>query len=61
MNRGTKNCLIAKGFLLEEGVDFEMTFSPLARFGSIFLILAIIAYLDLKLYYMNVKMVFLNG
>ena len=44
-----------------EGVDYEETLSPVVRFASIRLILAIIAHLDLELYKMDVKTAFLNG
>ena len=37
------------------------TFSPVVRFVSIRLILAIVARMDLELYQMNVKTAFLNG
>ena len=43
----------------QEGIDYKETFSPMVKFASVHLILAIIAPMDLKLYQMNVKTTFL--
>ena len=56
-----KDRLVAKGFTQREGVDFVETFSPVAKFTSIRIISALMAYYDLELHQMDVKTVFLNG
>jgi len=52
---------VAKGFTQIEGIDCEETFSPVVRFASIRLLLALVAHLDLESFQMDVKTVFLNG
>ena len=56
-----KAWLVAKGYIEEEGVDFQDTLSLIIKFNSIKLILAIITKLNLELHHMNIKTTFFNG
>lgn len=57
----TKARLVAKGYSHIEGIDFEETFSLVARLESVRILLSIDCYLKLKLYQIDVKSAFLNG
>ena len=53
--------LIAKGFTQEYGIDYEETFTPVARLSSVRTLLAVTASRQWKLFQMDVKNAFLNG
>ncbi|KAK9148869.1 hypothetical protein Scep_007626 [Stephania cephalantha] len=53
--------LVAKGYAQQYGIDFEETFSPVARFETVRLILALAAQLQWMVYQFDVKSTFLNG
>jgi len=52
---------VLKGFTQIEGIDYEKTFSHVVKFASIRPLLALVAYLDLELFQIDVKTAFLNG
>jgi hypothetical protein len=53
--------LVCKGYAQVEGVDFDETFSPVARLEAIRIFLAFASYKSIKVYQMDVKYAFLNG
>ncbi|GKD84513.1 retrovirus-related pol polyprotein from transposon TNT 1-94, partial [Tanacetum coccineum] len=53
--------LVAKGYSQEQGIDYEETFSPVARFETVRIFLALAAQLKLPVYQFDVKSAFLNG
>ena len=57
----TKLDLSQKGFRQVQGVDYDETFSPVAMFKSIRILLAIAAFHDYEIWQMDVKTAFLNG
>ena len=52
---------MARGFSQNEGIDYEETFAPVARYTSIRSILALAAVMKWKIHQMDVKTAFLNG
>ena len=52
---------VARGFSQIEGVDYEETFAPVARYTSIQSIISIVAEMGWSIHQMDVKTAFLNG
>ncbi|GKB42482.1 retrovirus-related pol polyprotein from transposon TNT 1-94 [Tanacetum coccineum] len=53
--------LVARGYRQEEGIDFEESFSPVARLEAMKIFLDFAAHLNMVVYQMDVKIAFLNG
>ncbi|GJU63083.1 retrovirus-related pol polyprotein from transposon TNT 1-94 [Tanacetum coccineum] len=53
--------LVARGYRQEERIDFEESFSPVARLEAIRIFLAFDAHMNMVIYQMDVKTEFLNG
>ena len=53
--------LVAKGFRQVQGIDYDETFSPVAKLKSARIMLAIAAFYDYEIWQMDVKTAFLNG
>ena len=47
--------LVAKGYQQVQGVDYDETFSPIAKLKSIKIMLAIAAFYDYEIWQMDVK------
>jgi hypothetical protein len=56
-----KAICVACGFSQKEGIDYEETFAPVARYTSIRTIIALTAKMKWKLHQMDVKTTLLNG
>ena len=56
-----KAILVAKGYSQVHGIDYNETFSPVAKMDSIKLALAIAASRQWEVHHMDVKCAFLNG
>jgi hypothetical protein len=52
---------VVRGFSQKEGIDYEETFTPVARYTSIRTIISLVAKLKWKLHQIDVKTAFLNG
>ncbi|GJQ96483.1 retrovirus-related pol polyprotein from transposon TNT 1-94 [Tanacetum coccineum] len=53
--------LVARGYRQEEGINFEESFTPVARLDAIRIFLAYAAHMNMIVYQMDVKTAFLNG
>nr|GEW59061.1 ribonuclease H-like domain-containing protein [Tanacetum cinerariifolium] len=53
--------LVAKGYAQKEGVDFEGSFTPVARLEAVWLFIAYAAHKSFTVYHMDVKTTFLYG
>ncbi|GJX38280.1 retrovirus-related pol polyprotein from transposon TNT 1-94 [Tanacetum coccineum] len=53
--------LVAQGFRQEEGINFEESFTPVARIEAIRIFIANAAHKNMTIYQMDVKTAFLNG
>jgi hypothetical protein len=52
---------MARGFSQKEGVDYEETFAPVARYASIRAVISIASEMGWRIHQMDVKTAFLNG
>jgi hypothetical protein len=52
---------VARGFSQIEGIDYDETFAPVARYTSIMSIMAIAIEMCWKIHQMDVKTTFMNG
>ncbi|GJY95827.1 retrovirus-related pol polyprotein from transposon TNT 1-94, partial [Tanacetum coccineum] len=52
--------LVVQGYSQEEGIDYDETFTPLARMEATKIFLDFAAYMNFKVYQMDVKRAFLN-
>jgi hypothetical protein len=52
---------VARGFSQKEGIDYDETFAPVARYTSIRTIISLASIMGWKLHQMDVKTSFLNG
>jgi hypothetical protein len=52
---------VARGLSQVEGVDYDETFSPVARYTSIRTIISLVTSMSWKVHHMDVKTNFLNG
>jgi hypothetical protein len=59
--RSIEQDLSLVAFSQKEGINYEDTFAPVARYTSIRTIIALAAKMKWKLYQMDVKTAFLNG
>nr|GEU43815.1 Gag-Pol polyprotein [Tanacetum cinerariifolium] len=53
--------LVAKGYAQEDGIDFEESFSPVARLEAVRIFITYATHKSFLIYQMDLKMAFLNG
>ncbi|HEY0433295.1 MAG TPA: reverse transcriptase domain-containing protein [Chitinophagaceae bacterium] len=53
--------LVAKGYAQIQGIDYQETFAPVAKYNSIRTLIALAANQNLKIHQMDVKTAYLNG
>ncbi|XP_060170433.1 uncharacterized mitochondrial protein AtMg00820-like [Lycium barbarum] len=53
--------LVVQGYNQEEGIDYDETFSLVARMEAISILIAFASHMEFKLFQMDVKSAFLNG
>ncbi|GJW80186.1 retrovirus-related pol polyprotein from transposon TNT 1-94 [Tanacetum coccineum] len=56
-----KTRLVAKGYMQEEGIDFEESLAPVARLEAARMFIAYAAHKNITIFQMDVKTAFLNG
>ena len=56
-----KEIFVAHGFSRKEGIDYEETFAPVARYTSIRSVLSLATVMKWKIHQMDVKTAFWNG
>ena len=56
-----KAIFVAHGFSQKEGIDYEETFAPVARYTFIRSVLSLVAVMKWKIHQMDVKTSFFNG
>ena len=56
-----QSCLVSKGFSQVEGIDFDELFSPVVRYKTAWLLLAVAALEDLDIQSVDVKTAYLYG
>jgi len=53
--------LVVRGFIQQEGIDYNGTFTPIARMDSVLVFLALAAQEGWHVHHMDVKSAILNG
>jgi Reverse transcriptase (RNA-dependent DNA polymerase) len=56
-----KACIVAQGFTQVEGLDYDQTFAPVAKFNSFRAVLAIATECNWDIHQMDIKAAYLNG